>query len=537
MPDVFIPLVNGERHRLELEAGRMIFVLGPNGSGKSSLMQHLANQIKDTDLLKWIRAYRRSWIDSNVLDLTPAQFQERQRYHASYMRQAEARYRTDDDSFDAKSSIASLIQKQNSDARKIKMLLRQGQDSEARILAQEGDVLHTLNAALQQSNIQVAVSIGNQDDILATKQGSTYGIDEMSDGERSVILLAASILTASSGTHFLVDEPERHLHRAIISPLLSTLFRARSDCRFVVSTHEVALAVDNPEGDVVLVRECRFSGRNPAMWDLDVIRADQDIPEHVRVSILGARRKIIFVEGDRSSLDCALYARVFPGVSIVPVGSNSSVKDSVRSIRSLSKFHGVHAFGIVDRDHHDEADILELEQHGIFAIDGYAVESIYYDTNVQRMVIEGTVLSEKADEHLRDAKERALRAFKQSARHICEGRVKSKRHDRALIDLHKADLTESTLQLYGAEALQEEEERLAAMVEAGDVDSLIRRYPVKRSPARSEIAKALGLRDRRVYESAVVQLLGNSDDALSYVRKRFARLLCAMEEGDASEMR
>ena len=75
------------------------------------------------------------------------------------------------------------------------------------------------------------------------------------------------------------------------------------------------------------------------------------------------------------------------------------------------------------------------------------------------------------------------------------------------------------------------------MVEAGDVDSLIRRYPVKKLPARSEIAKALGLRDRRVYESAVVQLLGNSDDALSYVRKRFARLLGAMEEGDASEMR
>ena len=47
---------------------------------------------------------------------------------------------------------------------------------------------------------------------------------QMSDGERAAAIIAATVLVADPGTLFLIDEPERHLHRSIIEPFLSALF-------------------------------------------------------------------------------------------------------------------------------------------------------------------------------------------------------------------------------------------------------------------------------------------------------------------------
>ena len=67
-----------------------------------------------------------------------------------------------------------------------------------------------------------------------SKNGSPpYSIAELSDGERNSLLIAASILTMKSESLVLIDEPERHLHRSIISPLLQHLFSSRSDCAFI----------------------------------------------------------------------------------------------------------------------------------------------------------------------------------------------------------------------------------------------------------------------------------------------------------------
>lgn len=458
MVEVSIPHVKGEQHQLTLDAGKTVFVLGPNGAGKSSLLQHLANQFPD-HLVKWIRAHRRSWMNSNVLELTPLAFRTQQRHHEYLLRQPDARYLIHDDGFDTQSALASLVQKQNADGRKIKQLLMQGEDDQAKDLAKE-DVLHTLNSALQRSDIPVAISIFDEDDIFATKYGSTYGVNQMSDGERSVILLAASILTAKGGTQFLIDEPERHLHRAIISPLLSTLFEARPDCGFVISTHEVSLPVDDPDADVVLVRECHLGEGNPTTWDFDVVKATQDIPEPIRMSILGARREIVFVEGEQSSPDYPLYACVLPNVSIVPIGGNRSVKSAVRSIRSSSSFHAIRAFGIVDRDYLDEYEIQTLERNGVFVVDGYAVESIYYDINVQRMVVERNANAERVCGRLDDAKERALRVFCKSAGRLSRGRAEARRRKMVLSDLEKTDLAESKLQLRGGGDTQGREEQI-----------------------------------------------------------------------------
>ena len=123
---------------------------------------------------------------------------------------------------------------------------------------------------------RLTVTIENADDqnLLARHpQGQPFSIVEMSDGERNAMIIAAHIITAELGTVFVIDEPERHLHRSIIQPFLSALFaRRREDCAFIIATHEIALPVANPDAQVLMLRSCQWSGNQCVAWDADVLK-------------------------------------------------------------------------------------------------------------------------------------------------------------------------------------------------------------------------------------------------------------------------
>jgi len=87
---------------------------------------------------------------------------------------------------------------------------------------------------------------------------------------------------AKEGSVFFIDEPERHLHRSIISPLLSSLFQRRPDCVFVIATHDINLPMDNPKSNVLAVRGCKWNGSQISAWDTDLISTDHDIDYHVK---------------------------------------------------------------------------------------------------------------------------------------------------------------------------------------------------------------------------------------------------------------
>ena len=69
--------------------------------------------------------------------------------------------------------------------------------------------------------------------------GARYPINQMSDGEKSALILASEILTAQPGTIYLLDEPERHMHRSISASLITSATGERPDCFFVLLTHDL----------------------------------------------------------------------------------------------------------------------------------------------------------------------------------------------------------------------------------------------------------------------------------------------------------
>jgi hypothetical protein len=84
-----------------------------------------------------------------------------------------------------------------------------------------------------------------------------------------------------------------------------------------------------------------YDGEAAASWDVDLLPADTEIDETLKLDVLGARKKILFVEGTHQSLDGPLYALLFPDVSIIAKASCRDVELAVVGIRGAGNLHWV----------------------------------------------------------------------------------------------------------------------------------------------------------------------------------------------------
>ena len=129
-----------------------------------------------------------------------------------------------------------------------------------------------INELLDRGRLNIKLERAEDRSIIAKhSQGQSFDIPKMSDGERSAMIIAAHVITAEPETVFLIDEPEKHLHRSISQPFLSALFNLRKDCAFIISIHDIDLAIANPEARVLILRSCQWQGDQCVAWDAEVI--------------------------------------------------------------------------------------------------------------------------------------------------------------------------------------------------------------------------------------------------------------------------
>ena len=146
-----------------------------------------------------------------------------------------------------------------------------------------------------------------------------YSSTQMSDGERAVLYLAAQVLCVPENKTLIIDEPEVHLHRSIMNRLWKTLESYRPDCLFIYITHDTQFASMHGNAEKIWIKE--FDGTN---WKLEIIESN-DLPEELLLDILGSRKPVLFVEGERNSYDTQLYSALYPEYYIVPCGSCTQV--------------------------------------------------------------------------------------------------------------------------------------------------------------------------------------------------------------------
>jgi hypothetical protein len=373
--------------------------------------------------------------------------------------------------------------------------------------------------------------VDKNNQIVASKCGGTpYSIAELSDGERNAFLIAANVLTAKPNTLVLIDEPERHLHRSIISPLLTHLFSKRDDCAFIVSTHDVMLVLDNPTAHTLLIRGCTYGQFAVNAWDLNIVPPGTEIDDEIKKDIFGARKKILFVEGKEESLDKLLYSLIFPNVSIIPKGNCWNVEHTVSSIRSFDNEHWVNCFGIVDSDRRPDTEINELKNKGIYALSVISVESIYYHPYVQTFIAkrQAKIRGDNASTYLDNAKTAALieirKCIQDLSIYTAEKAIRKEFFDNVPEKESIRNQIPINVSIDVANFVREESECLENALNSSDWVKIVSRYPVRRTGALGKIANELKFLNRKDYEGAVRRLLMDETEVLNFVRSLFGTL-------------
>ena len=523
---------------VQLDPGDILYVLGANGTGKSALVHHLNSVHSATS--RWIPPHRRTWLQSGTSNLTPSRKQQQEINLQNSDVQRDSRWMDHNPELRVNMAIFDLIQKRSHISQNITDAFRAGDRTKGcKLLKCNEDPLMALSGLLSNANLPFAFSVDRNATIVANRSGSEpFSVAEMSDGERNALLLAAEVLTVQSGTLVLIDEPELHLHRSIVSPLLSALFSKRTDCMFVISTHELTLPLDSPVSKILLVRSCTYRGGSVVTWDVDLVDSPLDIDEDLKTDVLGARRTVVFVEGERSSLDAPLYSLIFPCASIIPRGTRKSVEDAVKSIRASNALHWVKAYGIVDRDGRNADDVEKLRAEGIHPIEVYSVESIYFDQKVQEEVAKRrtNLTGDDVSSRLVPAREAAINAIRNHCRQLAKLSAGRKLREEMLKHLPNPKTSPLDqpikIDMDAPGILQQERQTLVELISRNDLDAIIRQYPIRRTGALDHISKQLGFDDENEYAKAVIQLLKDDEDMLRHVRELLGPLPSDILSGD-----
>jgi len=393
-----------------------------------------------------------------------------------------------------------------------------------------------INDLFRQSNIQISINIEQGEKLMARKDGGRpYSIVELSDGERNALLIASDVLTARPKSLLVIDEPERHLHRSIISPLLSRLFEHREDCGFVVSTHDHDLLLASKRARTLLLRSCKFDDENNRHWEADEIPAGKELDDTLKRDLLGARRKIIFVEGTEASLDKALYSLIFPMVSVIPKGNSREVERAVVGVRAASEFHWLRAFGIVDGDGYEFGIIQEKKERGIYAIPFYSVESIYYHPKIIEYVsiAQASVSGGNANDLKKRALEGGINAVKKhtgrlainAAKKIINRNIQNQiPNDDELMSGQDVNILNDAIDIR-----DELIRKLDKAVANDDWETILTKCPVRESNARRNIVMALKFIEEKDYENAVRHQLSQNREVLKFTRGLFSDLCDQLE--------
>lgn len=206
----------------------------------------------------------------------------------------------------------------------------------------------------------------------------------LSAGEQAVIYYIGAILYAPQNAVIFVDSPELFLHPSILQEVWNHIEELRPDCTMVYTTHDLEFASSRENASVVWVRE--FDPENK-VWDYDLLPPRKGIPDEVYLAIIGARKPVLFIEGDGvHSIDCQLYPLLFKNHTVKPLGSCNKVIEATRSFNDLGSFHHMDSYGIVDRDRRDPKEVAYLRGKKIMVPDVAEIENLLMLEEVVRTV-------------------------------------------------------------------------------------------------------------------------------------------------------
>ena len=332
-----------------------------------------------------------------------------------------------------------------------------------------------------------------------------YSANQMSDGERAVLYLAAQVLCVPENKILIMDEPEIHLHRSLMNRLWSALENIRKDCLFIYITHDTQFAALHSHADKIWVQD--FDGTH---WQLEKLE-NSDLPEELLLDILGNRKDVLFVEGEKDSYDSKLYSVLYPNYYVVPCGSCTQVIARTKVFRSNPMLHHCSVYGIIDRDYRSDYEIGTYTEDNIYTIEVAEVENLFLVEELLNIV--ANHLTCDFEKTFADIKKYVIqqRFANQIAGQICESVVAQIKYRLtcAEISLKNEDEAKATLEsalssIKYDDIKTQEETKFKAVLDSGDYKQVLRVFNKKK--ISETIGHYFGLKDN-AYCQLVINLL------------------------------
>ena len=209
----------------------------------------------------------------------------------------------------------------------------------------------------------------------------SYSASELSDGERAIFYLIGQTLVAPKKCLLIIDEPELHVHKSLMSELWDLLESERQDCAFVFITHDLDFAASRVAQRIVLLEY-----EHPDKWKLETEPEKFELNEKITTLILGSRKSILFVEGTDNSLDRAIYGACFPDWTIVPCGGCKEVINSVNAMNKHENLHRTTCAGIIDADDRELKQQNDLKKKRIGVLPVAIIENLFLLPEVSKEI-------------------------------------------------------------------------------------------------------------------------------------------------------
>lgn len=517
-----VPIEGGEELLVPYEPNSVTFVVGANGTGKSALMVRFKIALGEAG--HRIVAARPLVLQADAPEIPAAQAVNQRRTIGSWDSDPQYRAKMVGGTERAQMYLHTLTELESAFQREMRAAFEavdlQSNPEGAipdpaiaclRELQASKSPLSKINQALLVSGFLIELKITADGQVKASKrQGEEYGVSQTSDGERAALILLIEAMAADGQQILLIDEPERHIHRSLLHPLLLEVMRLRSDCSFIVSTHDIEF-VSNFTGPVVLLRDMV---RLNESWVADLVSNTSVIDDTIREDILGGRRKLLFVEGTQEGPDERLYNLLFEDVSVSAKGSSRTVIEATRGSRQIVEFAWLRAWGIVDRDGRTDDEVGRLRGQGVWPLPLYSVESIYYHPEVIGHLIDSSI-APKDGRSVNEALAVACRAARLQLPRLAGRSVEKSIRQSVIKSIPKWDAFHDTDQIVlntrPKEMYDAELAALSAAIDQSDWSTIVSRCPIHETGARSEIAKFLGFDNRVEYEDAVRESLATDD--------------------------
>lgn len=344
----------------------------------------------------------------------------------------------------------------------------------------------------------------------------SYSALKLSDGEKAAIYYLAAVMYAPKHGAIFVDSPEMFMHPAIMQNLWSRIESLRPDCLFIFTTHDLEFASQSQDSTVVWVRDY---DAETVTWDYDILPKQEGMSDEVYMAIIGARKPVLFIEGDGvHSIDAKLYPLVFKEYTVKSLGSCNKVIEATRTFNDLNAFHHLDSFGIVDRDRRDAHEVEYLRGKKVMVPEVAEIENIM----MLEEVIKAVATSRGKDENKvfekvkhsvisqfrHDLRQQALMHARHRVKRLVEYRIDGRFNNINLFEQHIASLIDELNPRGLYENFCREFRRYA---ETEDYAGVLRVYNQKSMIPGSNVAALCGLKNKDEYVKAVISLLrGNS---------------------------